>query len=352
MTIPPEVRKQAERAKQLIEEQQRQRAQESAQTSPTPPPPEEAAQMVLPDPAFSAQATPTDVASDSEDREPEATPLDELSAEPQQPELFPEQSQEQDPIAELREELRRANARYDTLRGKYDAETARLRHELETLREVIRNSINQQSNTAAASTTSATQSVSDTDIMEELRKEFGEIFDPETLRLVNRAMNLAIERTTRKLEQELTPVREEVTVARSRSLYAELARRLPDWEKQNTDPEFLQWLQGIDPLSGLSRQQLLSSAEQAGDVDRIVAIFRAFREMKAPQQATTVQQAARPATRARSPVRSQHQPRKIWTRAEIAEFNERSRRGLIPEAEKRRILEDITLASREGRIVN
>jgi len=59
--------------------------------------------------------------------------------------------------------------------------------------------------------------------------------------------------------------------------YDELKKLVPDWETINRDPAFLDWLEEVDTLTGRKRQQLLDSAQDSLNANRVTNFFNAFK---------------------------------------------------------------------------
>jgi len=145
----------------------------------------------------------------------------------------------------------------------------------------------------------------------------------------------------------------------------------PHWRLLNNDPEFLAWLNQIDPFSGQLRMNLIREAYDQGDVGRVGQFFRSYLTgHTAPSGAVVT--AHTPAngqvngagrvnlTHLVAPGRSSvsgnnggAQPEKrIWSRTEIGAFYSDVRRGVYRgrEADKLALEQDITAAAREGRV--
>lgn len=65
-------------------------------------------------------------------------------------------------------------------------------------------------------------------------------------------------------------------------------RAVPDWQKQNVDPNFSAWLDLPDPASGVIRRQLLGHAHQNGDFNRVAWFFKGFNAETAPPSPASV----------------------------------------------------------------
>lgn len=85
------------------------------------------------------------------------------------------------------------------------------------------------------------------------------------------------------VSREITPLRNKLEDTEARlaqtqqdKFWDHLNTAVNSWPSINNNPKFHEWLGGADPFTGYSRQQLLTSAEQALDSNRVVAIFNAF----------------------------------------------------------------------------
>jgi SAM-dependent methyltransferase len=136
-----------------------------------------------------------------------------------------------------------------------------------------------------------------------------------------------------------------------------LTNQVPDWETLNTDQGFLGWLQEVDPVYGLPRQAALTTAYEAGDVNRVATVFNTYKglvgEPKQTQQSKANQelrrQVAPPRSRSSTPPTDAANQR-IYTQNEIAQFYDEWRRGLIDSNDAVVFEKDIHAAATEGRI--
>lgn len=60
------------------------------------------------------------------------------------------------------------------------------------------------------------------------------------------------------------------------SFLGKLGEAVPDYAEINVDPEFVKYMDGIDPYSGYIRKILFKRAESAGDVGRVAGFFNEF----------------------------------------------------------------------------
>ena len=59
-------------------------------------------------------------------------------------------------------------------------------------------------------------------------------------------------------------------------MYNDLAHEVPNWDAINNSPQFAQWLDQPDPISGAMRRNLLNMAHNSNLAGRVIAIFRGF----------------------------------------------------------------------------
>ncbi|WP_110665191.1 hypothetical protein [Salinicola halophilus] len=158
-----------------------------------------------------------------------------------------------------------------------------------------------------------------------------------------------------QIEQRLQREDQERNDDREAAFWERLKQRVPKVAEINADQAFLQWLGGVDRLSGMTRQQLLNDAHQQLDADRVAGIFEAYSNSA---QAPSSNGAA---TAKREIPEDQVQPRqtrstqtpsaeKIWTRDEITKFYRDRQQGQYSKEEGERVEADIFAAQQQGRV--
>lgn len=126
-------------------------------------------------------------------------------------------------------------------------------------------------------------------------KEDEETFGTEGLDIVKKAAKAGMEKQLKPLQEELrrqeeTRIREmkERSVAEKRIAYQQFLDRLgsmvPEYAELNVDKGFLDWMKGVDEISGTHRGELFQKAESAGDVLRVADFFMQYKEITAPKQ--------------------------------------------------------------------
>jgi hypothetical protein len=118
----------------------------------------------------------------------------------------------------------------------------------------------------------------------------------------------------------------------------------------NDDPEFHNWLREHDELTGYQRQQILGQAEQNRDAQRVARFFTAFKKVQEGTVATAASSLEQQVAPTTSKVDAPPQGKKIWTRAEIADFYARDRRGAYTDEQSAAIDSEIQEAIAERRV--
>lgn len=300
--------------------------------------------------AKSAEAKPAP-AEETKPTEAKPTPVKETKpaeAKPTEP-----QPKAAERVLELEQSLARAEyharqhqGRYDKLKADTDKRISDLESQLASLK--------QNSSTSGVMGVTA-----------EEREEFGE----DLINLVDR---IAAEKYGGQISELQAQLAAKTTSApaaptvdnEDAAFYDYLNKVLPDWEKQNADPEFLEWLKGLDPVAGQTRQELLLGASARKDAIHVASIFTAYRS--ATQAASNVFQGGAPETDGvtleslaaptSSGVGGSNSVEKVtvFTQDEVAKFYADVTAGRFrndPDG-KLKMEQDITTAAREGRIID
>lgn len=256
--------------------------------------------------------------------------------------------------------------RYQTLQGKYNAETRALQRQLDEIRAEL-----DKARTAPPAATVAASSIPDNDI-----SEFGE----DLVAAARRWARAEVDADFTKMRGELTRVQQTLaevqgTAVGTRNEYIQNQvmtalnndRQLgPVWQQINVSAPFVDWLARVDPFSGIERHSLLTAAYEAGDFERTSEFFRAYlREHTAVTQpapapvhtppgadGTTLADLAAPG-RSTGPttVATGAPAARIWTDQSIRTFYAHVREGRYQgrEAQQRQLEADIASAAGEGR---
>lgn len=247
------------------------------------------------------------------------------------------QSQQQE--AETYQQQENWEHKYRVLKGKYDKEVPRLQKEINLLKrekeqliaklELLETVIKEQQ----LQQKQATENIEDEDV-ELLKKEYPEIYK-------------AIEKL---LSKKITPQIEQVKQASSQELFfAKLSSIVPDWQKLNTDPDFLDWLaQPSEEIPSKTRHQLMLQLFNEGDVEGVAQFFIKYKRLTQRQPAKA-QGDVMPTTRKQN---SEYQASKrLFKESEIKRFYTDVALGKYSQQERERIEKEITQAVLENRIL-
>lgn len=197
----------------------------------------------------------------------------------------------------------------------------------------------------------------------EEQSDFGE-FIP----VAQKAAREVLDPKVQALEAEVQQLRHNQTEIMRGGVWASLDQRVPEWRSVNNSPEFKQWLNLYDPMSGYIRKALLDDAFANADAQRVVNIFSGFVAASAARRpaAPNAAPAPTPATasakvpavsletlaapgRARSAPGAPAADKPVYTAQDFTALSERRRRGLIQPDEADRIERDMHAALKDGR---
>lgn len=255
--------------------------------------------------------------------------------------------------------------RYQTLKGKYEAEVPRLHADVRELKARLDAAVVPKK--TVETKTPRVPLVTDKD---------AETYGSDLVDLIRRqaqqtAADLKdeMEADMRKLEAENEALRNQVTGVTQKQeatvsdrYISSLAALVPDWEAINSDSDFLAWLDVEDPMSGLTRQSYLDNAFKNLDAQRTARLFNAWKaEGKAPPapvEPSRAPQLDQELQRQITPGKSKMAPaqdvssNQIWSTAEIAKFYNDVRAGVYKNApdDARRIETEIDLAVSTGKV--
>ncbi len=180
--------------------------------------------------------------------------------------------------------------KYKVIKGKYDKEVPRLHRQLRDAK-----SSNQQLADRVSQLEATVKQLRDTPAPKEpdnpLTPEEVRQFGPDLIDIIRR---VAKSETGVALDEQLRPIKQTVeqvqeTVAKPsdggkvdvEQMLTDLADAVPNWEKQNVDPKFLNWLDEEDPYSGRVRTELMADAWTTGDSKRVINLFTGFQKENA-----------------------------------------------------------------------
>jgi hypothetical protein len=168
---------------------------------------------------------------------------------------------------------------------------------------------------------------------------------PEIIDLIQRGSRQAMAPVLDRLEEKDALLGDHLARVMQDNLHRQVVAAVPNWAEINASPVWLNWLQGVDGLNGVTRQQLLNQAVQEGRASSVIALFRDFQKAAAGQPA----QPGQPASILPSsyPVRSTG---RIYSRHQILQMAARRRRGEFTDQQWLQWEHELIRAGNEGRI--
>lgn len=250
--------------------------------------------------------------------------------------------------------LEAAESKFKVLQGKYNAEVPRLHRETRELSDQVRDLQAQLENVQTP--TPAAKDLEATDLDIEAYAEYGDEFKTlaETVKsLTNQVETLNDENTS--LKKSIDTVEVIQTNTDSERFWTALEEAVPDWEVINSNPDFIQWLQEVDPVSNITRQTHLNDASETLNATKTISIFKLFNDSVAEETSNQgniniARQAQPDSIDTAAPASTS---KKLYTRKEIKEFYKDVSNGKWKghEQEQAAVEADIFAAPQEGRII-
>lgn len=273
----------------------------------------------------------------------------------------------------------KAEQKFKTLQGKYNAETQALKDQAVELRNQLDSqtavlaAIQQQQQTVveppAPAEVAPTATISEAETSD-YGEELLDIIGRKALLSINPALE-QINQRLQSLEQGLGGVQQKAVLSDREKVYAALNELVPEWKVLNKSKEFKDWLSEADPYVGAQRGALLGQAFNENATDRVVAFFKGYLneqttvqtvETAPTPEATPAPQAAQvdletlvsPGGAQEAAPASAHGDTagRMYTQTEIAAFYSDVQKGKYKgkDAEKLATEQDIIAAANSGRI--
>jgi hypothetical protein len=256
----------------------------------------------------------------------------------------PQPEQETEPEVDYKEEYRKAQARYESLKGKYDKEVPTLHNDLKEFKQQVFERLETQRPEEPKP-----------DRFEKFKEEYGED-------LYNTIRELAAMETEEKIKSSLKPVQEHVASVEDTQVKAAQQNFVDyldtkvtgDWKNlwQGNDPKFIEFLEQPDPSGLYTYGQLIKAYNDEWDADRMSIVFNTYLGQSKP-----VQRQPRPEKEAMvAPSRQNthstpnvNNPT-IWTSQTMKEFQENDRLGRYTPEESKAMWDDLLSAPSENRM--
>ncbi len=175
-----------------------------------------------------------------------------------------------------------------------------------------------------------------------------------------------LDRTVQQQGEKLAHSEQAVAESKRQDTLSALAAAVPNWEVQNNDPAFLEWLNENEPSAGVPRGRLLTEAFRTNDAPRVIWFFTSFPSENAtetsqttpeltPEPQAKLDELVAPGTpKTGSVVAPNESGKRVWTRNDItalyAEKNEFIKRGKKVPDELVKLERDLFKAQHEGRL--
>ena len=170
-------------------------------------------------------------------------------------------------------------ARYKTLKGKYDSEIARNAKELRSLRDQIRQLQDENTRLKSAPQTQTQETAAEVSdkVVQQLADEYGEDFVPAIRGLIQKETSKAVGNLQPRIENVEQQFARETAQQKQNRVFDYLDKNVSGWRETNRSQEFLNWLDLVDPLRGAARRDMLMEAFETGDENRVAQFFETFR---------------------------------------------------------------------------
>lgn len=268
----------------------------------------------------------------------------------------PEVESGNEELALLRKQVEASEQRWKVLQGMINKKD----EEIEAMRTLLAemHAQPQQASQSESPKQQVSKLITDSDVA-----EYGE----DLIDLVTRASTQAsanlVQETVGKLlerishlENSLKGVEKKSAEVAENSFFTELGKLVPNYAELNTDPNFLGWLNTVDPFTGATKLSLLQDAQAKGDYRRVATFFNTFINESAPRNEEPVANTSAKDKLVTPGKAKQATPRqdekRTWTRAEIAKLYDDKMAGRISAKKFDELERDIFAAQLEGRVAS
>ena len=170
--------------------------------------------------------------------------------------------------------------KYRTLQGMYDKEVPTLHSQVKELKAQLDTLKADKAQAVEQAKAARKQLVTDEDV-----QTFGEDLI-EVQRKVAREVSAEFEDRLEAMQAENAKLREALEgttgEVRQSSFKAELLRLVPDFEQVDSDPDWVKWLDSVDPILRAPRRTVAQQAYASGDAQAVAHYVNLFRQQQAP----------------------------------------------------------------------
>lgn len=270
------------------------------------------------------------------------------------------------PVPDTSLELRRLSQQLATMQGRLDAS--------EQDRILLRTQLQQAQAAPPAPPTPPAPPASL--LTEKERSEYGEEFIDVVTRILKQTLGTQLTDLGTRiagLEGRIGSTLQQVKAVQQETREQVIARyenslntKIPGWEQVNVDPQFLDWLENVDTLTGKKYMDLLADAHERADANRVIHIFRLYKpDLGTGTPAATPAPPAppapptghidpnsviAPATSPAAPAPANPPAARVWTMGEVDKLYEDKEKGRITPSEFVKLEREYLTALAEGRV--
>ena len=187
----------------------------------------------------------------------------------------PRDTQDGPSVATLQDELRRSEARYHTLKAKYDVEVPRLAQDLREAKEEIK-ALRQRGDTAAPGETAKA--------VDEIYSKLEEEFPSDLVSGVRKAIEGHLQHALQRLEppapshddDDLDEIKSELRTLKEGEKERLLTQLVPKWKTLQKTREFQEHFAEEEGNTGRIRNEWLNEHWKNGDVHKVAKMFKDF----------------------------------------------------------------------------
>lgn len=177
--------------------------------------------------------------------------------------------------------------KYKVLQGKYDSEVPVLNQQIKLLMnqvEILTKKLEEMS--ASTESKDEAKNSNNTAIDTFNLQEFIEQY-PEIYSAIEKVVETKYNEKVSKLEEKLNETTKVTSSIAQSKFYDDLTRLVPDWKDINVSSDFMEWVNEVEPFSGLRKYDLLMNKYNKGDAEGVAYFFNRYKSEKGLASKTT-----------------------------------------------------------------
>ena len=273
----------------------------------------------------------------------------------------PDTQEDTEVAPEAKDESDNFEAKYSTLKGKYDAEVPRLHEELRDLKESVFDRLDKLSEKQQEPENDTPEEEEINPLLDAFREEYGD----DLMKYLDAYFDSKLPNVKEELSQAVKPVEEKVASIEESQVnvaQAEFATYLDEhvdgeWLKvwESDDPKFTEFLAKPDPSGLYTYGDLADLYSKNWDVDKMAKLFNVFFEKpesskKEEKSKSDKDLLVAPSKKSPATTPDTDDGKINWTTASIKQFEIDDRKGQYSPEESKKMWDDLLSAPSEGRI--